>query len=86
MNKTHIRYYILTRFKLGFTAMRIHKELCDAWGEDCVSYPTVAEWVQRFRQGRTSLQDDPRIDQPVTEVTDENIEAVRALIEESPHS
>jgi len=85
MEKTHIRYYILTRFKLGYTARQIHVELCDAWGEGYVSYSTVAEWVQRFRQGRTSLEDDPRIGRPVTGVTDGNIEAVRTLIEENPH-
>ena len=32
-----------------------------------------------------SLEDDPRIGRPVTCVTDANIEAVRALIEENPH-
>ncbi|CAF5013131.1 unnamed protein product, partial [Rotaria socialis] len=46
---------------------------------------TVAEWVQRFKQGRISLEDDPRVGRPVTGVTDENIETVRMLIEENPH-
>jgi histone-lysine N-methyltransferase SETMAR len=85
MDKTHIRYYILTRFKLNYTARQIHVELCNAWGEGYVSYTTVAEWVQRFKQGRTSLEDDARIGRPVTSVTDKNIEAVRLLIEDNPH-
>ena len=38
MDKTHIRYYILTRFKLGYTTKHIHGELCDAWEEGYVSY------------------------------------------------
>jgi len=43
MNKTQIRYYILTRFKLGLTAKEIHGELTGAWGEGYVSYSTVAD-------------------------------------------
>ena len=85
MHKTHRRYYILTRFKLDYTARQIHVELCNAWGEGYVSYGTVAEWVQRFRQGRTSLEYDPRIGRPGTSFPDKNIEAVRKLIEENPH-
>ena len=50
-----------------------------------MSYSTVAKWVQRFRQGKTSLEDDPRIGRPGTSITDKNIEAVRTLIEENPH-
>ena len=85
MDKTHIRYYTLTRFKLGLTAKQIHGELTDAWGDGYVSYSTVAAWVHRFKEGRTSLEDDPRIGRPVTGVTDQNIESVRLLIEENPH-
>ena len=66
-------------------AREIHKERCDAWGDDDVSYPTVAEWTCRFREGRTSLEDDSRIGRPVTSLTDENIDLIRTLIEENPH-
>jgi histone-lysine N-methyltransferase SETMAR len=59
--------------------------LCDAWGEGCVSYTTVAEWIQRFKQGRTSIEDLPRTGRPVTEATDLNIEVIRALNDENPH-
>ena len=38
--------------------------------------------MQRFRQGRTSLNDDLRFGRPGTSVTGKNIEAVRTLIEE----
>ena len=56
-----------------------------AWRHGYVSYSTDADRLQRFRQGRTSLKDVPRIGQPVTAVTDENIDAMRMLIEENPH-
>lgn len=85
MDKTNIRFYIFTRFKLGLNAKQIHKKLCDAWGDTTVSYTTVAEWVQRFKQGRISLEDDSRIGRPVTGSTDRNIEIIRSLIDENPH-
>lgn len=85
MDKTRIRFYIFTRFELGLNAREIHRELCDAWGDDCVSYATVAEWTRRFREGRTSLEDDSRIGRPVTAATDGNIDLIRLLVEENPH-
>ena len=85
MDKTNIRFYIFTRFKLGLNAKQIHKELCDALGDTTVSYTTVAEQVQRFKHGRISLEDDSRIGRPVTGSTDRNIEIIRSLIDENPH-
>ncbi len=51
MEKEHIRFYILTRFKLGINATDIHQELCAAWGESYVSYHCVAKWIHEFHQG-----------------------------------
>ena len=85
MDKTHIRSYVLTRFKLGFNTTQIHEALRGAWGDGYVSYTTVAEWVHRFKQCRTSLEDDPWIGRPVTAATDQNIEVIRTLIDENPH-
>ena len=60
--------------------------MCDALDEDAVSYSTLAERMQRFRQEITSLEDDPRTDGPVTRAPDRNIQAVSALIEENIHT
>ncbi len=68
MEKEQIRFYILTRFKLGINATDIHQELCAAWGESCVSYRSVANWIHEFRQGRDSVEDAPRTGRPVTEL------------------
>ena len=59
--------------------------MCDDWGKGCVSYTTVAEWIQRFNQGRISIEDHPRSGRPLTEATDRNIEIIRALIDKNPH-
>ncbi|CAF4623051.1 unnamed protein product, partial [Rotaria sp. Silwood2] len=38
----------------------IHEELATALGSKAPSYPTVAEWAKRFREGREGVNDDPR--------------------------
>jgi histone-lysine N-methyltransferase SETMAR len=85
MEKLGIRSYIKTRFLLGLNATQIHEELTVAYGPDTVSYSTVANWVQRFSSGRESLEDDPRIGRPITVVTQQNIAAVKCLVEDDPH-
>ena len=55
-------------------------------GSKAPSYPTVAEWAKRFREGREDVNDDPRSGRPVSELTDENIELVREVIINDPHS
>lgn len=85
MEKQHIRSYIKTRSLLGFTATQIHDELTTAYGQDCVSYPTVALWIRRFSNERESLEDDPRSGRPITAITQKNIDAIKDLVDEDPH-
>ncbi|CAF1537338.1 unnamed protein product [Adineta ricciae] len=85
MKKLAIRSYIKTRFLLGLNATQIYEELTVAYGSDAVSYSTVANWVQRFSSGRESLKDDPRVGRPITVVTQQNIAAVKCLVEDDPH-
>ena len=46
---------------------------------------TVAKCAARLKDCRESLEDDPRLGRPQTTYTAENIERVRAIIEEDPH-
>jgi len=46
MEKQHIRSYIKTRLLLGLTATQIHDELTAAYGQDVLSYCTVARWIR----------------------------------------
>ena len=55
-------------------------------GSKTPSYPTVAEWAKRFREGREDVDDDPRSARPVFELIDENMELVREIISSDPHS
>lgn len=57
-----------------------------AWGPDAPHYRTVAKWVALFKEGRDSLEDDPRSGRPITKFTPGNIELVKQLLEEDPHA
>ena len=85
MEKQHIRSYIKTRLLLGLTATQIHDELTAAYGQDVVSYCTVALWIRRFSNDRESLEDNPRSGRPITVITQQNIDAVNDLVNDDPH-
>jgi hypothetical protein len=41
-------------------AKDIHKEMLPMYGEHCLSYQAVHNWVQKFSEGRTSIEDEHR--------------------------
>ena len=86
MDNEYNRYYIKIRTILGINPKTIHEELVTALGSKAPSYPTVAEWAKRFREGREDVNDDPRSGRPVSELTDENIELVRQVISNDSYS
>ncbi|CAF1054698.1 unnamed protein product [Rotaria sordida] len=86
MDNEYNRYYIKIRTIFGINPKTIHEELAIALGPNAPSYPTVTEWAKRFREGREDVNDDPRSRRPVSELTDENIELVREVITNDPHS
>ena len=85
MEKICWRAYIRTRFLLGLNATEIHNELTTAYGQDIVSYRTVAQWVNRLSSERESLENDARQGRPVAFVTQQNIDAVADLFNDDPH-
>ncbi|CAF3736262.1 unnamed protein product [Rotaria sp. Silwood1] len=80
------RYNIKIRAILGIDSKTIFDELTEALGTDAPSYSTVTRWAKRFREGRDDVTDDPRSDRPISVLTDENVERVRQVIEDDPHS
>ncbi|XP_067667528.1 histone-lysine N-methyltransferase SETMAR-like [Haliotis asinina] len=54
--------------KEGCKATEIHNRMCIVMGEDAPSFSTVCRWSLQFKQGRKSLDDEPRSDRP-SEVT-----------------
>ncbi|CAF1008310.1 unnamed protein product [Didymodactylos carnosus] len=80
------RYYIKFRTILEIDAKTICEELTTALGPDVPAYSAVTKWAKRFREGRKDVNDDFRSGRSISVLTDENIEQVRQVIEDDPHS
>ena len=50
--------------------------LQQAYGEDCLSRTQCHEWYQRFKSGRTSIEEDPKSRRPSTSMDDDHVEKV----------
>ena len=61
-------------------------EPVNVYGSDAMKLRTVQEWRKRFREGRTSTDDDDRSGSPVTATGEDEIEAVREAIQLCPKS
>jgi len=66
-----------TRLLLGLTATLIHDELTTAYGQGVVPYRTVAY--------RESLDDYSQSGRHVSVITQQNIDAVKDLLNNDPH-
>ena len=73
-NVLEIRAYIKGRSLLGITAVYIHREVCDIYGEGQMSHRTVCMWVAKFSAGQQHLKDAARPGRPATTTTKGNIE------------
>jgi len=86
MENVNFRFYIKTQYRLGKQTIEFFNELKTIYNDQAPSYATVARWVTLFKDGRESIEDDPRSGRPITGVTQDNIEAVSKVIMEDPHS
>jgi len=57
--------------------------LQQAYGEDCLSRTQCHEWYQRFKSGRTFIEDDPKSGWPSTSMDDDHFEKVLAVIHQN---
>ena len=48
-------------------AKDIHKEMLPMYAQYCLSRQAVHNWVQRFSEGRTSIEDEHPVGRPVKE-------------------
>jgi len=70
-------------FKLGKSFTETFHMLQQAYGEDCLSRTQCHEWYQRFKSGRTSVEDDPKSGRPSTSMDDDRVEKVLAVIRQN---
>ena len=54
-----------------------------AFGEQCLSHARIFEWRKRYKEGRDSVDDNPRPGRPTTRKTDDCVARVRELIREN---
>ena len=59
--------------------------MATVFGEEACSESTVKKWSLRFRGGRESVEDDPRMGRPVTATTSNNIALVAEMCDSDPH-
>lgn len=85
LTREHFRAMIYYDFKSGLKQKESIERLRAAFGEEAPSSATVYNWFAEFNRGRISLEDEAREGRPCTAVTEENINAVRELIEADRH-
>ena len=71
---------------MGDSHIDAYRDLKSVNGEQAPSYETFSRWVVRFRNGRVSFEDGPHSNRLITAHTQKNIEAIRMIINENPHS
>jgi hypothetical protein len=59
---------------LGKMATETYETLQQAFGETALSRSKIFEWYFRFKNGRTSIDDDPHTGQPSTARTNETVD------------
>lgn len=78
------RVLMLYDFRSHLTAMASHQRISAAFPDGHPSYSTVRYWFSRFSQGQLNLDDSERPGRPATATTDDNVAAVKQLVEDNP--
>lgn len=71
-----IKYFVLK----GWKATQIQTDFIETLGERAPSLKTISKWVNEFKRGRESLEDDPRSGRPKTATTPEIVEKVHKIL------
>jgi len=66
--------------KLGKNGAETFEMLRTAFGEQCLSHARIFKWHKRFKEGRDSVDDNPRSGRPPTRKTEDCSARVRELI------
>ena len=74
------RVMIFYDFKRGLGQAESLANLSAAFGDEAPSRATVFRWFAEFKRGR-SFEDEPRSGRPSTAVTEDNVTAVRSMLQ-----
>lgn len=78
---TEQRVVIKFFVKSGEKPAEILRKLKVVYKDDCLSQARVYEWAKRYKEGRESVEDDPRPGAPSVARTDHNIARVRECLQ-----
>ncbi|XP_053602914.1 protein GVQW3-like [Plodia interpunctella] len=80
MEKIEHRAVIKFLTKQGKSAQIIFQELLAVYGDSAPGKTMVYKWHGLFKQGRESIEDDPRSGRPIEATTSEIVEKVEKLV------
>ena len=86
MDKLELRANIKFCFKLGKSFIETFEMIQKAYGEHAYGRTTVYDWYKRFKDGRTSIEDDDRCGRPSTSTNKEQCQLVQAYVRENRRS
>ena len=64
----------------GIKGAEIHARLCTQYGDKALPRRSAYEWIEMFKNGRTSVMEAECSGRPSTSTTDEMLEEARAII------
>ncbi|GBM40704.1 hypothetical protein AVEN_159674-1 [Araneus ventricosus] len=70
-------------FEKGKKVGKIHSEMVEVYGKDCIDCTNVGRWCKMFQDGRTSLADEVRSGRPVPSSTCLNVDEIGIVILEN---
>ncbi|GFW97053.1 protein GVQW3 [Trichonephila clavipes] len=80
VKNTDQRICIKFCFKLGKTGTETYEMMKTAFGDEAMSRARVFEWFRPFKEGRQSLNSDPRSGRPSTSRNDDKIAQVKVVV------
>ena len=73
------RVYCKIRAQLGFPPTEIHADLQEVYGNGASKYATACTWICHFNDGWEAIENDPRVDRPVSVLMEKNVAIVKRL-------
>ena len=70
-------------FQIGKNFYGDFSDVATGLWKDCLSRTQCHEWHQRFKSGRTSIEDDPKSGRPSTSMDDDHVEIVLAAFRQN---
>ena len=79
---THEEQRAVIRFLAaeGVKPSEVYRRMSAQYGRSCLNQRNVYKWIERFKEGRTSIKDAPRQERPSEVNTPEKQQAVNDLI------